>query len=238
MFDLVASQIYKELGMYTTLDGGAENQDMAEDDGQNEVLICVKPFNFRKIYRIRELDPRHIERLVTLRGIVIRCSDIVPEMKEACFVCQECQQEMLVPANFGKIAEPTVCQGCEKRSTCKISHPLSIFNDKQHIKVQETPESVPEGETPQTIHLCAYDADVDAVRPGDRVEITGIYKAMGIRVKPGMRTLKNIYRTYVDVVTYQKTDKKRVNLKDQDADKNDVHMDEEGPEENEEAALQ
>jgi len=80
------------------------------------------------------------------------------------------------------------------------------------VKVQETPESVPEGETPQTIHLCAYEDLVDHVRPGDRVEITGIYKAMGVRVNSHKRTLKNVYRTYIDVVTYVKSDKRRFEL--------------------------
>jgi hypothetical protein len=39
---------------------------------------------------------------------------------------------------------------------------------------------------------------------------------MGVRVNPQKRTLKNIYRTYIDVVTYLKTDKGRVDRKDQD----------------------
>ena len=47
------------------------------------------------------------------------------------------------------------------------------------------------------------------MRPGDRVEITGIYKAMGVRVNSNKRTLKNVYRTYIDVITYVKADKKR-----------------------------
>lgn len=78
--------------------------------------------------------------------------------------------------------------------------------------MQETPESVPEGETPYTIHLCAYDDLVDYVKPGDRVEVIGIYKAMGVRVDSSRRTLKNVYRTYVDVISYIKTDRKRVNV--------------------------
>ena len=92
------------------------------------------------------------------------------------------------------------------------------------MKVQETPESVPEGETPQTIHLCAYEDFVDEVRPGDRVEITGIYRAMGVRVNPNRRTLKNIYRTYIDVICYQKSDRSRVNVADQDAQNNEDKM--------------
>jgi DNA replication licensing factor MCM4 len=87
-----------------------------------------------------------------------------------------------------------------------------MFSDKQHVKLQETPESVPEGETPQTIHLCAYEELVDYVKPGDRVEVIGIYKAMGVRINSHKRTLKNIYRTYIDVINYIKTDKKRMNV--------------------------
>lgn len=75
--------------------------------------------------------------------------------------------------------------------------------------MQETPESVPEGETPQTLAMCAYEDLVDFVKPGDRVEVVGIYRAIGQRVMSGMRILKNIYKTYVDVIGYVKTDKRR-----------------------------
>jgi DNA replication licensing factor MCM4 len=78
--------------------------------------------------------------------------------------------------------------------------------------MQETPESVPEGETPYTIHLCAYEDLVDYVKPGDRVEVIGIYKAMGVRVDSSKRTLKNVYRTYIDVINYVKVDKRRFNV--------------------------
>jgi DNA replication licensing factor MCM4 len=78
--------------------------------------------------------------------------------------------------------------------------------------MQETPESVPEGETPYTVHLCAYEDLVDYVKPGDRVEVIGIYKAMGVRVDSNKRTLKNVYRTYIDVINYIKTDRRRFNV--------------------------
>ena len=90
--------------------------------------------------------------------------------------------------------------------------------------MQEAPENVPEGETPQTIHACAYEDLVDFIKPGDRVETVGIYRAQGIRVQAGMRTLKNIYRTYIDVIGYVKTDKKRYDVNTEEDDRQNVQM--------------
>ena len=75
---------------------------------------------------------------------------------------------------------------------------------------------MPEGETPHTIHLCAYEDLVDYVKPGDRVEVIGIYKAAGVRLNSLKRTLKNVYRTYIDVINFVKTDCKRFNIETSD----------------------
>ena len=125
-------------------------------------------------------------------------------MKEATFKCFKCNHEVQRFIERGKILEPDMCDSCKAKDSFQLIHNACYFSDKQHVKVQETPESVPEGETPQTIHLCAYEDLVDYVRPGDRVEITGIYKAMGVRLNSYSRTLKNVYRTYIDVICYKK----------------------------------
>jgi DNA replication licensing factor MCM4 len=49
-------------------------------------------------------------------------------------------------------------------------------------------------------------------KAGDRVEITGIFKASPVRVNPRQRTLKSIYKTYIDVLHIQKVDKKRMGI--------------------------
>jgi len=137
-------------------------------------------------------------------------------MKEACYRCSKCHKEEYKYVERGKITEPEYCDQCRGRMTFEMIHNFCMFSDKQHIKMQETPEAVPEGETPQTVHMCAYEDLMDYVKPGDRVEVVGIYRATGIRVNPQMRMLKNIYRTYIDVIGYVKTDKKRYDNDDRE----------------------
>lgn len=40
--------------------------------------------------RVRDLNPSDINHLLCVKGIVIRCSDIYPEMKAANFRCVLC----------------------------------------------------------------------------------------------------------------------------------------------------
>lgn len=42
---------------------------------------------------MRDLDPKDIETLVALRGIVIRCSSIMPDMRQAVFRCTNRRQD-------------------------------------------------------------------------------------------------------------------------------------------------
>lgn len=45
------------------------------------------------------------------------------------------------------------------------------FVDKQIVRLQETPDEIPEGETPHTVSLLMHDKLADAAKPGDRVEV-------------------------------------------------------------------
>ena len=69
---------------------------------------------------------------------------------------------------------------------------------------------MPAGETPCTIALYVRDDLVDSVQPGDRVEITGIYRAVPLRVNPKTRNFKSVYKTHIEVLHFKKQDNKRL----------------------------
>jgi len=152
---------------------------------------------------MRSMNPSDIERLVTIKGIVIRCSDLAPDMTAAVFRCtsEDCKHEVKVALSHWTIEEPTRCEVCGTSHSFQIVHNDCIFGDRQTLKLQETPEGVPEGETPQNVAVSVFDDLVDQVRPGDIVEVTGIYRASPVRPIRNWKMCSSVYRTYIDAIS-------------------------------------
>lgn len=129
--------------------------------------------------------------------MVTRASPVVPDLKQGFFTCTVCGQSTEVMIDRGRIDEPTTCPNtnCRTKFSMEMVHNRCVFADKQMIRLQETPDEIPEGEIPQAVTLFAFDDLVDSVRPGDRVEVTGIFKAIPKRVNPKMRTVRSVYKT-------------------------------------------
>jgi DNA replication licensing factor MCM4 len=169
---------------------------------------------------MRNMNPTDIERLMSLKGIVIRCSDLVPDMISATFRCtsEDCKHEVSVALSHWSIEEPTKCESCGATHSYQIVHNECTFMDRQVLKLQETPELVPEGETPQNIQVICFDDLVDTVRPGDRVEVTGIYKASAVRPIKNWTQCSSVYRTYVDAISIAAERKGRIDAPPEEYD--------------------
>lgn len=191
IFDSVIKEIYSSL--FTTAT-------------QSEISrIQARPFNIGEVKSIRDLQPSDIDRLVSVRGMITRTSPVIPDLNEACMKCRNCGNTIRIPVESGKITEPEVCTLCGGRFTMEVEHNQCTFVDRQHIRLQEAPEMIPQGETPQSVAAIVFDSLVDYARPGDRVELTGVWRAMPSRVNPRVRTLQSVYRTYIDVVHVRKS---------------------------------
>lgn len=200
LFDKAAGEVYAEL--------------FAGDDMSMVNIMAraihVNLFHLRKVSRMRDLNPEDIGHLIAVKGIVIRCSDIIPEIRTAHFRCTKCGRSELINNVGGRIEEPQDCAGCKAKFSFEIIHNLCRFLDRQLVKFQETPDSVPDGETPQTINLLTYEELVDSVRPGDKVEVTGIFRAQAGRLSQNKRVVKSVFNTYVDVLSFTKSQKQKL----------------------------
>lgn len=182
-----------------------------------EKHVQVRVFGLKGSTCMRNLNPSDIEKMVSLKGMIIRCSSIIPEIREAVFKCLICGYFTdPVVVDRGKITEPSVCpkEDCKAKNTLSLAHNRCRFADKQIVRLQETPDEIPDGGTPHTVSLLMHDKLVDSGKPGDRVEVTGIYRAMSVRVGPTQRTVKSLFKTYIDCLHLKKTDKSRMQTED------------------------
>ena len=58
-----------------------------------------------------------------------------------------------------------------------------------------------QGETPSALTVMAYDSNVDSFRPGDRVQIIGIYRACSKTIDKSRGSTNTIFNTYVDLIS-------------------------------------
>ncbi|KAK9723269.1 MCM DNA helicase complex subunit [Basidiobolus ranarum] len=187
-------------------------QDLFEEEEVSQIPLKVRPFNLESSVNLRELNPSDIDQLVSVKGLLIRATSIIPDLKQAFFQCSVCENTVTVGIDRGKIAEPTRCPHihCNSADTMSLIHNRCLYSDKQVVRLQETPDHVPDGQTPYTVSLCLYDDLVDVVKPGDRLEITGIYRTVPVRINSRQRSVKSLYKTYVDAVHIKKSSDKRL----------------------------
>lgn len=199
--------------LLTLLEGEEESNQEIVDDIESKIYK-VRPFNIGNRKGMRELNPQDIDKLVSIKGLVIRSTSVIPDMKTAFFKCKVCDHTLVVENDRGLINEPTVCprQICLAKNSMQLIHNRSTYANKQVVKLQETPDIVPDGQTPHSVSLCLYDELVDSCRAGDRVEICGIFKSSPVKVNPRQRTLKSLFKTYLDVVHIKKINKRRMGV--------------------------
>lgn len=174
-----------------------------------EHQIQVRPFNAPHRH-MRDLNPEDIDQLVTISGMVIRTSGIVPEMREAFFKCAVCGAPSSAELERGRVHEPAHCALCNTAYCFQLIHNRSHFSDKQLVKLQESPDDMPAGRTPATVSVMSHGALVEAVGAGERVRVTGVYRAAPAQVNPRRATLKALHKTHIDALHYCKAHDERL----------------------------
>ncbi|PCH37479.1 MCM-domain-containing protein [Wolfiporia cocos MD-104 SS10] len=180
---------------------------MLGEQGEEEIsdimskVYKIRPFGLSAI-NMRDLNPTDTDKLVCIKGLVIRATPVIPDMKVAFFRCLKCNHTVQAEIDRGRIDEPALCPRdvCASVGTMALVHNRCEFADRQVIRLQETPDAVPDGQTPHTVSLSVYDELVDVTKPGDRLVVTGIFRSVPVRVNPRMRTIKSLFKTFLDVV--------------------------------------
>jgi replicative DNA helicase Mcm len=157
----------------------------------------------------------HIGRMVEVRGIVRKATDVRPKVVEAAFECQRCGTMTYIPQSDGSFQEPHECQGCERQGPFRVNHDQSEFVDSQQIRVQESPEGLRGGETPQHIDVNLEDDVTGKVTAGDHVAVVGV---LHIEQMEQGQEKSAVFDLYMDGVSVQIEDEQFEDMEISDDD--------------------
>ncbi|KAF3985869.1 hypothetical protein FT663_02114 [Candidozyma haemuli var. vulneris] len=133
----------------------------------------------------RTISSDYLSKMVSIEGIVTRASLVRPKVirsvhyseKGARFYAKTYKDST---TSFDAISTPAVYP-LEDPEGNKLTpeYGFSTYRDHQKISVQEMPESAPAGQLPRSVDIVVDDDLVDTTKPGDRVQIVGVYRALG-----------------------------------------------------------
>ncbi|KAK3087981.1 hypothetical protein FSP39_013043 [Pinctada imbricata] len=131
----------------------------------------------------RSLTSRFLGNMVCVEGIVTKCSLIRPKVVRSVHYCPATKKTMerrytdmtSLDAFPSTAAYPTKD---EDGNLLETEYGLSLYKDHQTFSIQEMPEKAPAGQLPRSVDIVADNDLVDQCKPGDRVQVIGMYRCM------------------------------------------------------------
>lgn len=147
--------------------------------------LYFKPLTSRstrklKPMSVREIKGSYLGKLITVRGIITRVSDVKPSVTVNAYTCDQCGHEVFQEVNkrtFTPIIECPSAQCSENQTKGQLfmSTRASKFSAFQECKIQELSDQVPIGHIPRTLTIHINGPLTRSMIPGDVVDVTGIY---------------------------------------------------------------
>nr|XP_006643273.1 PREDICTED: maternal DNA replication licensing factor mcm3-like [Lepisosteus oculatus] len=131
----------------------------------------------------RTLTARLLGNMVCVEGIVTKCSLVRPKVTRSVHYCPATKKTLerrytdltSLDAFPSSAIYPTKD---EENNPLETEFGLSTYKDHQTLTIQEMPEKAPAGQLPRSIDIITDDDLVDKVKPGDRVQLVGVYRCL------------------------------------------------------------
>ncbi|CAH0558361.1 unnamed protein product [Brassicogethes aeneus] len=164
--------------------------------------IYFKDMSTSKTVPIREVKAENIGKLVTVRGIVTRSTEVKPMMCVATYTCDQCGAETYQPVNSLSFMPLDMCPSDDCRvnksgGRLYLQTRGSKFVKFQEIKIQEHSSQVPVGHIPRTLAIFCRGENTRHALPGDHISVTGIFLPL---IRGGFRQIAGglLSETYLE----------------------------------------
>jgi len=171
-------------------------------DIYKEIYVRIKDFSITM--NLRNLRCEDIGHLIKIKGVITKRTNVIPKMKTAYFTCIKCGEEN-GPFNYSTdyinnnndILNIGSCPVCQSKGPYKLVSEKCLYRNYQRITIQESPGTVPAGRVPRQKEIILTNDLVDIARPGDEVEITGIYTSI-FDTNTNIKTNFPVFNTFIE----------------------------------------
>jgi replicative DNA helicase Mcm len=137
--------------------------------------------------RVGHIRAKHLNKLISITGIVRQASEVRPQVTNAKFECPSCGTIISVLQVEKKFREPTRCS-CGRKGNFKLISKEMV--DAQRLVIEESPESLIGGEQPRRISIFLQEDLVEPkmekrTTPGSRLNVIGVLKEIPIPLQTG-----------------------------------------------------
>lgn len=128
-------------------------------------------------YTLRQLRQSHLNCLLRVSGVVTRRTGVFPQLKYVKFDCTKCGITLgPFPQDSSSEVKLSYCQNCQSRGPFTLNSEKTVYRNYQKLTLQESPGTVPAGRLPRHRDVILLWDLIDSAKPGDEVEITGVYR--------------------------------------------------------------
>lgn len=138
--------------------------------------IHVRISDLPLIEELRSLRQLHLNQLVRTNGVITSSTSVLPQLSMIKYNCMKCTF-LLGPfyQSLEKEVKPQTCPECQSMGPFELNMEQTIYSNYQRITLQESPGKVPAGRLPRSKDAILMGDLCDTCKPGDEVDITGIY---------------------------------------------------------------
>eukprot|EP01041_Mallomonas_annulata_P002923 gene2923-5737_t len=126
--------------------------------------------------KLRDLRQDHLNCLIRVNGVVTKRTGVFPQMLSVAYDCSACGEVLgPFPSSGGRDVKPGSCTNCQSSGPFRVNTQKTEYGNYQKITLQESPGSVPPGRVPRYKEVVLHGDLTDIARPGEEIEVTGIY---------------------------------------------------------------
>lgn len=140
--------------------------------------IFVRIANLPVLDQLRDIRHIHLNTLIKVSGVVTRRSGVFPHLRMVKLNCEKCHSVLAPTSTTNAKPERAIalCPECGSRGPFTVNSEQTLFGNYQKLNLQESPGKVPAGRLPRYKEVILLNDLIDTARPGDEIEVTGVYR--------------------------------------------------------------